>query len=253
MIKNSQIKQSKIGGVVFDDYDLGTAVKRIQEKIEEGEVFFVLPFNMRHFVRLKNDDKILKRAVNSAEYIFADGMPIVWVSRLAGAPLPSRVTGCDLGKAIIRNSNSLKVLLLATNDQRVEVGEKAAEKFVQQGLNVKGVTQSYETTLKKKIPKKVVSLIKNWQPDIVMIGLGGQEQEEWILQNQKKYQIPFCMGVGGSIDIWAGNRRRAPKWMQLAGLEWSYQVVKSPKKIKRYLKQFPVLAWLILNSLKRRI
>jgi N-acetylglucosaminyldiphosphoundecaprenol N-acetyl-beta-D-mannosaminyltransferase len=250
MDKNNKVR---VGGVCFSNFNLNEAVSSIQNKIREAEPFFALPFNLRHLKRFESNDRTLNKIISKAEYIFADGMPIVWASKIAGRPLPGRVTGCDLGKALIEASNSLKIFLLATNDDgSLEIGEKAAKKFSNLGLNTKGTTQKYEDTLKGIVPEEIDSILRNWRPDIVMVGLGGNEQEEWILENQLKYQIPFCMGVGGSIDIWADFRKRAPRWMQNAGLEWLYQVINSPKKIKRCLKLLPVFVRLMFSSFKKR-
>jgi N-acetylglucosaminyldiphosphoundecaprenol N-acetyl-beta-D-mannosaminyltransferase len=246
----------KIGGVDFALFDYQGAVREIYNKIDGikksqvAEGFFVLPFNLRHFQRLKNREETIIQMITKALYVFADGMPIVWASKFKSQSLPARITGCDLGKLLIEKAGDRKVLLLATNDQGLNVGEKAASKFQKKGLRVKGITQPYSLTKKEEMPDKVDKLLKKWRPDIVLVGLGGREQDRWILKNQKKYQIPFCMGVGGTLDIIAGYSKRAPIWMQKIGLEWFYQIMAKPVKIERYLKQFPIFIWLIYQAIK---
>jgi len=247
------MNKKRVFKINFVDSTVEEAKNEILKEIKKGNQFLALTINLEYLRR--SSDSVLKEALKKADFILPDGMPIIWAAEIARRPLRKRVAGCDLGRELILASRqeSLKIFLLATSSIGKRVGERAAKNFRKSDINIQGVTQDYHLTKRGETDPRIVKQIKKFQPDILLVGFGCQKQEEWILENQKSLGIPFAMGVGGSIDIWAGLEKRAPKWMQRIGLEWLFQIYKKPKKIWRYLLEIPAFCRLMAWAAKERV
>ena len=123
-----------------------------------------------------------------------------------------------------------------------EIIKKAKENLEIKFPNIKivGIIDGYE-----KDNDKIIKLINISKADIVFVALGSPKQEYWITENMDKVNAKIFQGVGGSFDVFSGNIKRAPKWMQQIGLEWLYRLIKEPKRIFRQIKLFKFL-WLVL-------
>jgi N-acetylglucosaminyldiphosphoundecaprenol N-acetyl-beta-D-mannosaminyltransferase len=194
---------------------------------------------------LKN--KEFKEIINKAELVTPDGFGILWLAKFLSSSLKERVTGIDLIYKIceIASKNSYSVFLLGA---RPKLAKKASEflkkKFPQ--LVISGTCDGY---FKEDENKKVVQVIKEKKTDILFVALGVPKQEIWLSENLKKTGVYLGMGVGGSFDVLSGKVKRAPRWIQNAGLEWLYRTIQNPKKINRFL----FLPKLILFVLKEKV
>ena len=180
--------------------------------------------------------------LRNADIVTADGMPLVWLSRLLGKSLKQRVTGADLVPALCKRAakENASVYLLGG---REEIAIQAAQKLQTQnpGLNIAGVSSPFVTTEGINIDDEaqdqlVVDAINQAKPDILFIGFGNPKQEIWFQRNKHKLQVPVSLGVGGTFEFIVGSVSRAPVWMQRSGLEWFYRITQDPKRlIGRYL------------------
>ena len=95
--------------------------------------------------------------------------------------------------------------------------------------------------------QKIIEMIRNAAPHILIVGLGAPKQEKFIYRNREALGVPISLGLGASLDFEAGKVKRAPKWMSYHGLEWIYRIIQDPKRMaKRYLvndKAIIALAW----------
>ncbi len=98
---------------------------------------------------------------------------------------------------------------------------------------------------KKEEEAEVIREINQWQPDILLVGMGVPRQEKWIVSNREKLKVSICIGVGGSFDVLSGRIPRAPLWMQRHGMEWIYRSIRQPKRIFRVLPLFHFI-WLVM-------
>jgi exopolysaccharide biosynthesis WecB/TagA/CpsF family protein/anti-anti-sigma factor len=190
--------------------------------------------------------------LRSADLINADGMPLVWLSKLLGAPLKERVAGADLVPELCEAAalHNARVFLLGGQE---EITNKAAEKLVQDnpGLEICGVATPFVNIEGEKIDdeendRQLVEQINQAKPDILFIGFGNPKQLVWFQRNRDRLEVPVSIGVGGTFDFIADNVKRAPVWMQKNGLEWIYRLTQDPKRLwKRYvvgLAKFSVMA-----------
>jgi N-acetylglucosaminyldiphosphoundecaprenol N-acetyl-beta-D-mannosaminyltransferase len=192
---------------------------------------------------LSQTDERLRRVVNGCELVNADGQSIVWAARLLGHPVPERVAGIDLFVNLLdlAERRGYGVYFLgATYDVAAGVVERAQREHPR--LRICGWHDGY---LRKGDTETVIDEVRAGEPDLLFVGMPSPRKEYWLDENLEKLGVPFCMGVGGSFDVYAGKTARAPLWMQQAGLEWFHRFAKEPRRMwRRYL--FGNLAFLRL-------
>jgi N-acetylglucosaminyldiphosphoundecaprenol N-acetyl-beta-D-mannosaminyltransferase len=176
-------------------------------------------------------------------------MPLVWLSRLKGQPLPERVAGVDLVHASCRLAAELgrSVFLLGAG---TGVSERAAQRLQElyPGLRIAGTYSPPIGTLRRRDNERMVRIIRAAAPDFLFVALGAPRQDLWIREHQPQMQVPVAMGVGCVLDVVAGSVMRAPLWMQNVGLEWAFRLGQEPQRLwRRYLlndlPMFARLAW----------
>jgi N-acetylglucosaminyldiphosphoundecaprenol N-acetyl-beta-D-mannosaminyltransferase len=163
-------------------------------------------------------------------------MPLVWGARLLGVPLPGRVAGSDfiplLAERAAHNGYSMYFLGAAEG-----IAECAAGKIKQQhpDLIIAGVHSPPKSSIMEMDPG-IVDAIITAQPDILLVAFGNPKQEKWIGMYGPQLGVPVMIGVGGTLDFIAGNKKRAPMWMQRTGFEWLYRLLQEPQRLwKRYV------------------
>jgi N-acetylglucosaminyldiphosphoundecaprenol N-acetyl-beta-D-mannosaminyltransferase len=176
-------------------------------------------------------DAGLKAIISDAELIIPDGVGLVYASRIIGEPLAERVTGIDFLDSALR--------LLAASGQSVYllgsapgVAEKAAENMRARypGLAVAGTRHGYYDASEEAA---IVDGINGSGAAFLCAALGSPKQERFIHAHMKELAVRAAIGVGGSLDVWAGVQKRAPAFFRDHGLEWLYRLARQPSRIKR--------------------
>ncbi len=220
----------------IDKIDLKDAVAHIDSFVRAGQPHQVMTVNV-DFLRLGVENRAFHHLINAADLAVPDGMPLLWGARLLGDPLPARVTGIDLivECAQLAAANDYKIFLLGAGPG---VAEAAAQVLRQRcpGVRIVGTyAPPVVNAFSAEEDDKTVRLIQEMQPDMLFVAFGAPRQDEWIRTHLSRLNVPVCMGVGGAFDMLAGRVRRAPEWMQQAGLEWAYRLVQEPTRLwKRY-------------------
>jgi N-acetylglucosaminyldiphosphoundecaprenol N-acetyl-beta-D-mannosaminyltransferase len=221
-------------GIEFDFVTLGEAVDRVERLARERTGGLVVTPNV-DFVMKVQVDHAFRRVCQQSPLVLADGMPVVWASRLLGAPLPERVAGSDLFPLACERAAQVgqSVYLLGA---REGVAERAARILQDRypGLQVAG-THSPPLGFDRDAAAsaRVVELVRAAQPDLLFLALGAPKQELWYDAHRDALGVPVALGVGASIDFIAGEVQRAPSWMRRAGLEWLYRFVQEPRRLFR--------------------
>lgn len=185
--------------------------------------------------------------LKGADFVTADGMPIVLLSRLLRRRLPERVTGSDMVPVLCRRfaEEGLSVYVLGGDREAVET---AFAKMAIPGLRVAGIDTSI-VRLDQEQPE-IVERINAARPDLLFVALGNPKEEVWMGRNAAKLEASAMIGIGGSFNFIAGRVRRAPRWMQRAGLEWIYRISQEPGRLwRRYAYGLVKFSWLSLLSL----
>ena len=180
-------------------------------------------------------DRRLHESVASADLIVADGQGVVWLSRLAGKPLPERVAGIDVMQALmdLADRKNYRVFFLGAKPAVVRQVVQKAETLYR-GLKVAGYRDGYFDL--ENEGQDVARQIAASDADILFVAITPPKKELFMDRWKDMMDVPVCHGVGGSFDVFAGRTRRAPRWMQQAGLEWLYRVIQEPHRMwKRYL------------------
>jgi len=198
-------------------------------------------------------DKELYASVVSADIINADGLPLVWVSRLFGEiRLPERVTGVDLMQQVVELAakKNYKIFLLGAKE---EVVSKVVDLYTKQYSSaiIAGYRNGY---FKESDENMVAAEIAASGANILFVAITSPKKENFLYKyKQQLNAVNFIMGVGGSFDVVAGKVKRAPIWMQRTGLEWLYRVIQEPGRMwKRYLVTNTLFIYYVFRELIRK-
>ncbi|HEY7087539.1 MAG TPA: WecB/TagA/CpsF family glycosyltransferase [Tepidisphaeraceae bacterium] len=196
-----------------------------------------------HGVMESRRDEQLRQIHNDAGMVTPDGMPMVWLSRLAGHKHVGRVYGPDLMLAVceasIRPENGWRHYFYGGGDG---VADRLAARLSAQfnGLAVAGTYYPPFRPLSAAEDAAVCQRINASGADIVWVGLSTPKQERWMAGHLHRIGSPVMIGVGAAFDFHAGLKRQAPRWMQKSGLEWLFRMVTEPRRLAgRYLTNNP--------------
>ena len=223
----------------------------VEDRPETGCRYVVTP-NVDHTVLL-SENEALKAAYDDAHMILADGHPIVWASKLLRRPLPERVPGSELVPELFDSytrSGKLKVFLLGAAEG---VAAQAAIRIKQKWSNVETVgVYSPPMGFEKDADETsyILGRIALTRPDVVVVGLGAPKQEIWVHQNAERIKAKVALCVGATIDFLAGEKKRAPVWMQRSGVEWLHRMLSEPKRlVKRYARDAVIFPQLFIRQM----
>lgn len=217
-------------GVAFDALTLTEAEERADALLRARKGGYIVTANPE-IVLHSRDDAAYAAAVNGADLVLADGVGDLYAARILGTPLPERVAGSDLTPRLLSRlaERGGSVFLYGA---RPGVAERAGEalRSACPGLRIAGTENGYisdETALFTALDKE--------QPDLLLLGLGVPRQELWMAQNRQRTNA-VMIGVGGLLDVFAGDIPRAPESWQRLGLEWLYRLLREPRRIKRMIR-----------------
>lgn len=218
-------------GVSFDDLTMEEAVEIALGFMQERCACYACTPNPEIVMAAKGD-AALRAALSGAELVLADGVGITKAAAMLGTPLKSRVPGIDFASNVISRlaQRGGSVYLLGAKPL---VAEAAAEKLTQTypGIVIAGTNDGYFTD-----DAPVIEKINAASPDFLMVCLGSPKQELWMSANAGRLSCGLMAGLGGSLDVLAGNVQRAPETWRRLGLEWFYRVIKEPKRLGRVMK-----------------
>jgi N-acetylglucosaminyldiphosphoundecaprenol N-acetyl-beta-D-mannosaminyltransferase len=204
----------------------------------------VVTLNPEMIVRARRN-RAASDALHCADMFVADGVGLTWAADMLKKHGIQRYPGIDLADGLLSRLAGMqgRVYLLGS---KPGVAQRAAERLVQQkpGLIIAGTYHGYFNSAEEA---DVVSNISATRPDLLLVGLGSPKQEEFITQHKDQLNAPLMIGVGGSLDVFAGLIRRAPRWIQRAGMEWAYRSLVDISRYKR-LGVLPVFIGTVLHE-----
>lgn len=234
-------------GVKIDKVTIESATDRILEMIKESGNHAVFTPNSE-IIYMAYKDTDFCNLLNSADMLTADGIGVVYASKILQNPVPERAGGFDIACRVIEK-------IAETGDRlylfggKPGIAETASEKLTEKYpfLNIVGTRNGYFSPEENDA---IISDINESGADIVFVCLGAPMQEKWIYQNRDKLSCHVMMGIGGSLDVFAGDAERAPlKWQKL-GLEWLYRLIKEPKRFPRMLALPKFALTVLINGRK---
>lgn len=184
----------------------------------------------------------LLNILRRASLLTADGMPLVWTSKIIGTPLRERVTGADLVPRLAKEAAQHKKSIYFLGGKG-DVGRRAADLLKKENpeLIIAGTDSPFVHIEGEKLfdtdkdDAEIVERINRSNADILLIGFGNPKQEVWFHRNRLKLNVAVTIGIGGTFEFITGSVARAPVWMQKSGLEWIFRITQAPKRLwKRY-------------------
>ena len=227
-------------GVGIDDLTMKETVDRALMLILEHRCAYMVTPNPE-IVTAAWDDPEVAEAIKNADLVIPDGTGVMQAARILKTPLKEHLPGIDAATEILKRlaDNGGSVFLFGA---RPGVAEKAAERMKLRfpGLIVCGTNDGYGSD-----DAAVVSKINAARPDFVMVCLGVPKQEKWMAKHAGKLDTGLMAGLGGTLDVFSGQARRAPAIWQKLNLEWLYRCFEEPKRFRKIKKlpQFIFRAW----------
>ncbi len=207
-------------------------------------VFFV----NAHTLNLAASDPSYRDVLNSADLVLADGTGVRWAARLQGVRVLDNMPGTDLVPQLFHETagRGHSYFMLGADAQTIQVAAEAARRefpgWTQAGYHEGYLTDAAATTA-------AIEQINAARPDVLLVGMGNPIQEQWILANSPRLNVPVCMGIGGLFDFWAGNVSRSPRWLRRLGHEWVWRLGQQPTlKARRYLIGNPLFLARVLRE-----
>lgn len=244
----------KVGNVPIDVVRFEEALEHIVTLVESKRGGYVCTPNVDHLV-LAESNPSFKAAYENADWSLVDGQPIVWASKLLGAPLPDKISGADLIAPLLQRAGERgwRVYLLGGGPG---VAEDAASIARQRwGTNVVGTDAprvSVETSLEEN--EEALKKLRAAKPDLVFAALGSPKQEVWLYKCKAGYAPAVAIGVGAAFDFLTGRAKRAPGVVSSMGLEWAYRLVNEPKRLwRRYLVNDPKFLAVLARTMSRPV
>ncbi len=218
-------------GVGFDNVTMEEALARAAALLEQPGASYAVTPNAE-IVYEAMHDPALRALLNGADLVLPDGSGIVLAAKILKTPLRGRVAGIDFAAALldVLAARGTPLYLLGG---RPGIAERAAENMraAHPGLVICGTADGY---FKEESP--VVDAINASGAAALFVCLGAPKQEKFMTDHQNELNVRFMAGLGGSLDGFAGTVKRAPHWMQRAGLEWLYRLMREPSRFGRMLR-----------------
>ena len=248
------MKYFKFAGVGFDKVNLYDAVKKLHSAVEHNSMIQVCVTNVYSTVLMQKDAGF-RKINNSAGLVVADGMPIVWLSKLMSYPLPCRIAGSDLFFELcaLASAKGYTFYFLGSTEEglnKIRVNLKVDFP----DLKIAGMySPPYRDQFSERENNDILRKINEIKPDVLWVGMTAPKQEKWIYHNLDQLNIKAAIGVGAVFDFVAGTVQRAPVWMQKMGMEWLFRFIQEPRRMwKRYLIGNTIFIWLVLKELVKK-
>lgn len=222
-------------GLPFDAVTMQEAVDRVRAAARQRTPFLVSTANL-NFAVTAGTDEAFRNSVVHSQLCLADGMPIVWVSRLLGLPVRERVSGADLFEALCAAAKpAVKVFFFGGPDG---VAQAACEQVNrrQGGVECVGFESPGFVSVESMSSDDCIERINRAAPDFVVVSLGAQKGQAWIERNRARLDAPVISHLGAVVNFAAGAVRRAPPWLQRVGLEWLWRIKEEPGLWRRYAR-----------------
>lgn len=223
---------TNILGIRIHLIDLNASLPLIERFIQSRRPHQIVVVNAAKIVKAQFD-RSLKNIINNADLVGADGVPVIWVSKIFRPEIPGRLNGTDLMEKLVALSaqKGYSIYFFGAADEVVkEVVSSYSQRYP--SLKIAGYRNGY-FSVGQEI--EIVKKIRRSHADILLIGFGTPKKEMFINKYKDEMNVPVIHGVGGSFDVAAGKTKRAPIWMQKNGLEWFFRILQEPgRMLKRY-------------------
>jgi len=239
----------RVLGVPVHAVQIPDVVSRIESWIQGGAKGKYIAVTGMHGIAESRDDENFRRALDSADLVVPDGMPLVWLGRWHRHALKRRVYGPELMETLCRETGATYRHFFYGGGPGV--AETLAESLsTRYGIVVAGTYCPPFRPLTEEEQREFASHVEKAAPNILWVGLSTPKQEKWMYENCSRLSVDVMLGVGAAFDFNCGRARQAPVWMRENGLEWLFRLLSEPQRLwRRYLVVIPKAAGLVLLEL----
>lgn len=226
-----------VRGVCFDNVTLDEAVALLRDGMREGIVGRTVFTPNAEIVQMCIEDEEIRRTIRTASLVVPDGIGVIKAARILKTPLKEKVAGVDLGRRVLSFAaeDGYRVFFLGGKPGVAEAAAAAMQKECP-ALTVCGVHDGYFDRSGSE-NDSVLEAIRQANTDILYVCFGAPTQEKWIAQHRDSLPcVKLFLGLGGSLDVYAGTVRRAPELFIRLGLEWLYRLLSDPRRIGRMMR-----------------
>jgi N-acetylglucosaminyldiphosphoundecaprenol N-acetyl-beta-D-mannosaminyltransferase len=220
-----------VTGIGFDNVTMAEALDKAKALLQEDRTVYCVTPNAEIAYEAMHGEE-LRSILNGADLVLPDGAGVVLASKILGTPLKEKVAGVDFADRLmdVMVQEGYRLYLLGS---KPGIAELAAEKMLQKhpGLIICGTADGYF-----KDEDAVVAKVNEAQADILFVCLGAPKQEQFMARHKDALNVRMMLGLGGTLDSFAGTVKRAPKWMIAMNLEWFYRLLKEPKRLGRMMR-----------------
>lgn len=228
-------------GFNIDNYSFDEAVVRAKNMIDGHKVSQVVTINPE-MLQYAEKDADFANIIKEAEMVIPDGIGVKIALKLTGKKA-DRIPGIDFARRLLceASKNDIPVAIIGAKE---EVISKAVENLQKEisGLNIVYYHNGYFDN-----DEPIYNELKSKSPKLILVALGSPKQEEFIYKAKKILNPALMIGIGGSLDVWSGNLKRAPKVFQSLGLEWLYRTACQPSRFKRIFPALPLFLLKVIN------
>ena len=238
--------RKKVLNQPIDTFTLDEAVYLARGAFLNPKQFKIITLNPEMIVNATKNIEF-QAAINNANLIVPDGTGIVWAYKTLNKSekIIERVPGIELSEKILEIANQLKKKIAIFGSTK-NILEKAVEALQKKYPNIT-IVKAIDGYQNVEKDLEIAEEISNEDPDLVLVALGSPRQEIWINKYSNLFPQSIMIGIGGSLDIWSGKVKRAPKWFRDNHLEWFYRAVSQPKRTTRILKSLPKFVCMVIK------
>jgi N-acetylglucosaminyldiphosphoundecaprenol N-acetyl-beta-D-mannosaminyltransferase len=243
------MKRAQILNATFDPLTLTQTADTAFQMLDTRQRGWLATVNVSILMMMRSNNR-LQGFVDRAALVVADGQPLVWCSRWLGQCLPERVTGVDLVDVLCQRAaaEGKKVFLLGSRHDTVET---LASRLRARHPNLQ--IEFADGYFGRDESEARVALINASGADILFVGMGVPLQEYFLEEHWDRLNVGLALAVGGSFEVLAGERLRAPRWVQRVGMEWLFRLVQEPRRLfARYVVTNTQFVWFLLDALRKK-
>lgn len=251
----AQLRRRRLFGLDFVDAADERAVLvdiLMRAEDDDGLAPIVVTPNVDHLVRLDDVAADVRNVVLIARWCLPDGQPLVWTSKLAGRPLAARLTGSSLVERFWEDERGRVPFAVVASSNLIAERVRAAEP---EACVVVAPALDHRVAVECFVAQHLDAIVAS-KPQLLFIGVGFPKDHEIIATMMRSWPrdraIPVMLAVGGSFEMLFGIRRRAPEWVQRAGLEWLYRFGQEPRRLfVRYFVRDPWFLGRAVSEVRR--
>jgi N-acetylglucosaminyldiphosphoundecaprenol N-acetyl-beta-D-mannosaminyltransferase len=235
-------------GLPIDVTSMDEAVARVREAVRLHRPLFLSTPNLNFLVGSQSDSGFRQSVIDS-DLSLADGMPLVWMSRLMGVPLPERVTGSDLFERLVTDpmpagQAPLRVYFFGGPPGAAAAAAAALDERQGNMVCVGHASPGFGSVEDMSSPE-VIDAINTSGADFLIVALGAAKGQAWIQRNRGQIDAPVISHLGAVVNFTAGTVKRAPGWIGKIGMEWLWRIKEEPALWRRYMKDAMTLGQLL--------